>query len=90
MENTKLTLSIDKDTIQLAKEIAADDHISVSRLFKTLITELAKKRKKKEPVMKPLNELSDWVRELVIATEPVPDFDHKAEYHKHLDEKYGL
>lgn len=90
MENTKLTLSVDKDTIQLAKEIAADDHISVSKLFKSLITELAKKRKKKEFKMKPLDELSDWARELIVATEPTPDFDHKAEYHKHLDEKYGL
>jgi antitoxin component of RelBE/YafQ-DinJ toxin-antitoxin module len=89
MENTKLTLSVDKATIQLAKEIASEDHISVSKLFKTLINEVAKK-KKKEIKMKPLSEYPEWIQELVLAKKPTADFDHKAEYHKHLDEKYGL
>jgi len=40
--------------------------------------------------MKSLDELSDFVKGLTISGDPVPDFDHKAEYHKHLDEKYGL
>jgi hypothetical protein len=40
--------------------------------------------------MKPRSEYSEWVQELMLAKEPTPDFDHKAEYHKHLDEKYGL
>ena len=84
-----MTLSVDKATIQLAKEIASEDHISVSKLFKTLINEVAKK-KKKEIKMKPLSEYPEWIQELVLAREPTPDFDHKAEYHKHLDEKYGL
>jgi Family of unknown function (DUF6364) len=89
MENTKLTLSVDKATIQLAKEIASEDHVSVSKLFKTLINEVAKK-KKKELKMKSLNEYPEWIQELILAKGPTPDFDHKAEYHKHLDEKYGL
>jgi len=90
MENTKLTLSVDKATIQLAKEIASEDHISVSKLFKTLINEVAKKKKKEDFKMKPLDEFSEWVQELIIPKEPTPDFDHKALYHKHLDEKFGL
>ncbi len=90
MANTKLTLSVDKDTIQLAREIASEDHLSVSKLFKKLVTEVAKKRKKEEFKMKPLTEYPEWMQELIIAKEPTPDFDHKALYHKHLDEKFGL
>ena len=39
--------------------------------------------------MKSLEELSDFVARITISGDPVPDFDHKAEYHKHLEEKYG-
>ena len=35
--------------------------------------------------MKTLDELPAWIKELSIKGNPVPDFDHKAEYHKHLD-----
>lgn len=91
MGATKLTLSVDEDTIQIAKAIASENHISVSKLFKTLVKEVDKKRKKKEEFkMKPLSEYSEWVQELIVAKEPTPDFDHKALYHKHLDEKFGL
>ena len=34
------------------------------------------------------SQLSDWIKRLTIAGEPVPDFDHKTEYHNHLEEKY--
>jgi hypothetical protein len=36
------------------------------------------------------DELPSWVKKMTISTDPVPDFDHKAEYHKHLEEKYGF
>jgi len=32
----------------------------------------------------------EWMKELIIARKPTPNFDHKAEYHKHLEEKFGL
>jgi hypothetical protein len=40
--------------------------------------------------IKSKEELPEWIRKLTIATGPTPDFDHKAEYGKHLEEKYGL
>jgi len=39
--------------------------------------------------MKTKDELPEFIKKLRITTGPVPDFDHKAEYHKHLEEKYG-
>jgi hypothetical protein len=40
--------------------------------------------------MKTEDKLADWIIKLTISGDPIPDFDHKAEYHKHLEEKYGL
>jgi hypothetical protein len=37
MATTKLTLSADEQTIELAKRIASEDNISVSKLFKELL-----------------------------------------------------
>ena len=85
----KLTLNIEPDLIDKIKEIAKKKNTSLSK-----VTELLYKKeleREKEPFrMKSLDELSDFVKGLTISGDPVPDFDHKAEYHKHLDEKYGL
>ncbi|MDV6214114.1 DUF6364 family protein [Mucilaginibacter sp. L3T2-6] len=63
---TKLTLSADRDVIELAKSIASEDNISVSKLFKTLITDLAKKREKKNPVLEKYKDvvISDDIKAL--------------------------
>lgn len=37
--------------------------------------------------MKSMDELPDWIKNLTVKGDPIPDFDHKAEYHKHLEEK---
>ena len=91
MALTKLTLSSDTDTIQLAKRIASDNNISVSKLFKKLILEINKKTTEKDPVLEKIKnaEIPDWIKQLKLSDKPTPDFDHKAEYGKHLEEKYG-
>jgi hypothetical protein len=40
--------------------------------------------------MKSEGEISDWVKDMVAVSEPAPDFDHKAEYRRHIEEKYSL
>jgi len=92
MATTKLTLSIDKDTIQMAKELASESNMSVSKLFKKLINEVARKSKKKDPLLEKIRSAKkpDWIKELTLTDEPIADFDHKAEYGKHLEEKYGI
>jgi hypothetical protein len=92
MATTKLTLSVDKDTIEVAKRVASDSNMSVSKLFKKLINEVDKKMGKKDPVLEKLKkaEIPDWIKALTLTDKPTPDFDHKAAYGKHLEEKYGL
>lgn len=94
MATSKLTLSVDKDTIQMAKEFAYEDNISVSKLFKTLINEIAKQRKRKDPLLEKYKDMviSDDIKALTgILKGKYPDditlWDAKYEY---LKEKYDL
>ena len=85
----KLTLNIEPGLIDQIKQVAKKRNTSLSKVTEALFKkEIAVE---KEPFrMKSLEELSDFVNRISISGDPVPDFDHKAEYHKHLEEKYGL
>lgn len=93
MATSKLTLSVNPATLPLVKKYAKRQHISVSKIVQNLFDSIAEKENAQ---VNPLPEkykntdIPDWIKQLVVATEPTPDFDHKAEYHKHLEEKYGL
>ena len=89
MATTKLTLSIEKDTVKWAKEYAEKQHISLSKFIQNYLQSLSKIQEQSIK-LKSLDDFPDWLKHVVVAKEPTPDFDHKAEYHKHLEEKYGL
>ncbi|MBS1531189.1 MAG: hypothetical protein JSU01_12860 [Bacteroidetes bacterium] len=85
----KLTLNIEPDLIEKIKEVARKKNISLSKVTEALYKKEVEKVK--EPFrMKNASEISDFIKSITISGDPVPDFDHKAEYHKHLEEKYGL
>ena len=85
----KLTLNVDPGLISQIKTVAKKRNVSISKMIEKFFEgEIAAER---EPFrMKSEDELSDWVKGLTISGPPVPDFDHKVEYRKHLEEKYGL
>ena len=85
----KLTLNIEPGLIDQIKEVAKKRKTSVSKIVENIF----KKEVEFETQpfrMKTMDEISDFVKGMVVSNEPVPDFDHKAEYHKHLEEKYGV
>ena len=85
----KLTLNIEPNLIGQIKEVAKKRNTSISKLAEQFFKKEVEAEK--EPFrMKTEDEISDWVKGLVAVSDPVPDFDHKAEYGKHLEEKYGL
>jgi len=86
----KLTLSIEPGLIDQMKEVARKRNTSISKIAENLFKGELEAETKPPFIMKKEEELSDWVKKLTIAGEPVADFDHKAEYRKHLDVKYGL
>ena len=85
----KLTLNIEPDLIEQMKEVAKKRKTSISKIAAQFFKREV--QSEKEPFrMKTLEEMPEWLQNLSISGDPVPDFDHKAEYHKHLEEKYGL
>ena len=83
----KLTLNIEPGLIDQMKRVAKKRNTSISKMAesffkKEVVSEMEPFRIKEEA------ELSDWVKGLVAVNGPTPDFDHKAEYRKHLEEKY--
>jgi hypothetical protein len=84
----KLTLNIEPGLIDKIKVVAKKRNTSISKMAEHFFkTEVEKER---EPFkMMSQEELPDWVKELVISGNSIPDFDHKAAYREHLEEKYG-
>ena len=85
----KLTLNIEPGLIEQIKQVAKKRNTSISKLAESFFKKEVESEK--EPFkMKTEDEISDFVKSIVVSSAPIPDFDHKAEYRKHLDEKYGL
>ena len=85
----RVTLDIEPGLIDQLKRVAKRKNTSISKVAGPIL------RKEldieEEPFkMKNIEELPQWLTDLTIASYPVPDFEHKTEYHKHLEEKYGL
>jgi len=95
MAATKLTLSVDKDTVLMAKEFAAKNNISVSRLFKNLVTEVTKKKKKEKTDLlfekyKDV-EIPKWIQDLTgVAKDDDPTMSYDDIKFAYFKERYDL
>jgi hypothetical protein len=94
MAATKLTLSADKHTVELAKRIASEDNISVSKLFKELLNDFSKKRKKEDPLLERYKnmEISEDIKALrgILKGKVPEDVDYKDLKWEYLKERHGL
>ena len=86
MSSSKLTLSMEPQVIYRAKEFAKNKKVSLSKLVENYLRSISTD----EASINNDFEISDWVKKMVIVDKPTPDFDHKKEYHKHLEEKHKL
>lgn len=77
---------MEPEVVYAAKKIAKERSISLSKLVENYLRTISnsKEQSKVDSI-----EISDWVKSLIAVDKPTPDFDHKAEYHKHLEDKYG-
>ncbi|MEO7211568.1 DUF6364 family protein [Mucilaginibacter sp.] len=94
MAITKLTLSADEQTVELAKRIASEDNISVSKLFKELLNDFSKKRKKEDPLLERYKnmEISEDIKALkgILKGKVPDDVDYKELKWEYLKERHGL
>lgn len=96
MATVQLILDIDEEVVERAKKYAEAQHTDLKRLVEVVLQDMVNEPASENAEEKPLNirtephQFSPWLQQLILSKEPTPDFDHKAEYHKHLEEKYGL
>ncbi|MFA7445483.1 MAG: DUF6364 family protein [Flavobacteriaceae bacterium] len=81
--NTKLTLNIDKDVIEKAKEYASKKKTSISSLIENYLNSLTKKEKKEDE-----SEISPFVKSMSSGKSVPLDIDYKKEYYNYLSEKH--
>lgn len=79
---TKLTLTVEKDVIELAKVYANKKGRSLSDLIESYLKTLVQKDNNKKP-------LSPNVKKLLGAVKVPKGFDYKKELEKTLNEKYS-
>jgi hypothetical protein len=85
----KLVLDIEPSVKDELEKLVKEQNLDLSKITEDFFRSLTAKEKKPYKI-KQEHELSDWAKSLVLSKEPTPDFDHKAEYGKHIEEKYGL
>ena len=86
----KLTLSLDKGTIDEAKEYAAEHDTSLSLLIEQLLRSLWNDPKKGKKTGAKSRKLSPEVERLSGIIKVPKDLDIKKEYGDHLAKKYGV
>lgn len=82
--DSKLTLKLDKNIIEKAKEYAKEHQISLSRLIESYLSSLLISSDKKEDKI----EISPFVKSIFTGVELSNDVDVKEEYGNYLEEKY--
>ncbi len=83
--DAKLTLKLDKNVIEKAKEYAAENNRSLSRLIESYLISLLENTK---PQTANEAEISPYVKSLKLGITVDKGIDYKTEYKKHLDQKY--
>lgn len=83
--DAKLTLKLDKDVIEKAKEYAAAQERSLSNLVESYLKSLVNREKsnKIEEI-----EITPFVRSMTMGNDLPADFDYKTAVREHLVEKY--
>ncbi len=80
--DTKLTLKLNQEIIERAKEYASDKKMSLSRIVEAYLQSLTNNKKDAD------FEISLFIKSLSTRTKIPADLDYKKEYSDHLLKKY--
>ena len=79
--NTKLTLNLDKDIIDQAKNYAKDNSVSLSKLIENYLDSLTKRSEKKSKISPLVQSLTGVI--------PSGNYYDRNDYKDYLSEKYS-
>lgn len=81
--DTKLTLKLNQEIIEKAKQYAADKKLSLSRLIENYLNSITSGNSSGNEI-----EISPFVKSLSSKTNIPSDYDYKKEYANHLENKH--
>ena len=81
----KLTLLLDKGIIEEAKEYAAENDTSLSRMFEQFLRATFSKKKSAGNKV----EVSEYIKSLSTDLRLARNYDTKQEYRRHIEKKYA-
>lgn len=81
--DTKLTLRLNKDVIEKAKEYASSHKISLSKMVESYLDSITKEKLENEKIT-----ITPFVKSLSGVIDLPSDFDYKKAYRNYLEEKY--
>jgi hypothetical protein len=84
--DTKLTLKLNKNVVEKAKEYASENNRSLSRIIESYLALLI--MKEGEDIRKNDIEISPFVKSMSSEIHIPVDLDYKTEYSNYLTEKY--
>jgi len=93
MATTKLTLSIEANTIEKAKNYAKKQRTSLSKLFTNFVNDVAGDNKNEDDLLfKKIKEteISENIKALTGVIKASDDFDFKESKYQYLKDKYGV
>lgn len=79
--NTKLTLNLNKNIIESAKDYAKNRKVSLSQLIESYLKSLIKKEEKDIKVSPLVESLTGVI--------PIEENDYKNDYYEYLNQKYS-
>jgi hypothetical protein len=82
--DTELTLKLDKEVIESAKKYAETQKRSLSEIIESYLQSLVNQESKDEDEIT----ISPFVKSMSSGVHIPADLDYKAEYSKHLSDKY--
>jgi len=83
--DTKLTLKLNKEVIEKAKEFARIHKVSLSRMIESYLYSLVNKE---DSVLEKDFEISPFVKSMQTGVKIPADYDYKKAYGDHLEKKY--
>jgi hypothetical protein len=94
MAYSKLTLSMEPEFIEMAKGYAAENNISVSKLFKDFIKDVSKKEHITDPLLEKLKnmEIPDDIKSLtgILKGKYPPGTSYDDMKYEYFKDRYGL
>ncbi|MCH6233120.1 DUF6364 family protein [Cognataquiflexum rubidum] len=85
MMDAKLTLKLNKDVIDKAKEYASSQNRSLSRMIESYLKSLVEKE---NPTSEEDSDISPFVKSMRTGVKIPADYDYKKSYGDYLSEKY--